>query len=152
MADRAQRDAATGRARWPYLGRPQVLLLVAGLITMVASFLPWLDTAFGSTNGAAVGGLTTFCAGLIAVPGAILRRRLVVVGHALVLAIIGIAVPAWRLVWALDRLPALGQAWLPGSGLLLVLISGGVAAYAAAALLRARATDAAHSPTTRSGR
>lgn len=152
MADRVHADRRTGRVRWPYLGRPQILLLVAGLVTMVASFLPWLDTAFGSTNGAALGGLYSFYAGLIAVPGAMLRHRMVVVGHALVLAVVGTAVPAWRLAWALGRLPGLGQAWLPGPGLLLVLISGGVAAYVTAALLRARVTDASHSPTARAGR
>lgn len=149
MADRAQ---PTAGVRWPYLGRPQVLLLIAGLITMIASFLPWLDTAFGGTNGAAVGGLYTFCAGLIALPGAMLRRRGVVVGHALVLAVVGIAVPVWRLVWALSLLPGLGQAWLPGSGLLLVLISGGVAAYVAVTLLRTPVAEGSRSPTARADR
>ena len=152
MVDRAQRDKATGGVRWPYLGRPQVLLLIASLVTMVASFLPWLDTAFGSTNGSAVGGLYTFYAGLVALPGAFLRRRRVVVGHALILAVVGIAVPAWRLTWALGRLPALGEAWLPGSGLVLVAISGGVAAYVAASLLRTPATYGARSPNARADR
>ncbi|HSJ46801.1 MAG TPA: hypothetical protein VK923_19170 [Euzebyales bacterium] len=152
MADRARGDRPTVRVRWPYLGRPQTLLLVAGLVTIVASFLPWLDTAFGSTSGAALGGLYTFYAGLLAVPGAILRRRMVVVGHALVLAVVGTAVPTWRLVWALGRLPGLGQAWLPGPGLLLVLISGGVAAYVAVALLRTQVTDGSRSPTAHADR
>lgn len=152
MVDRAQRDKPAGRVRWPYLGRPQVLLLVASLVTMVASFLPWLDTAFGSTNGAVLGGLYTFYAGLIALPGAFLRRRRIVVGHALILAVVGIAVPAWRLAWALGRLPALGEAWLPGSGLVLVAISGGVAAYVVVSLLRTPATDGSRSPTARADR
>lgn len=106
---------------------------------MIASFLPWLDTAFGATNGAALGGFYTFCAGLIGLPGAILRRRGVVVGHALVLAVVGIAIPAWRLLWALGRLPGLGAAWLPGIGLMLVLISGGVAGWVVVSLLRTQA-------------
>jgi len=152
MVDRAQRDKPTSGVRWPYLGRPQVLLLIASLVTMVASFLPWLDTAFGSTNGTAVGGLYTFYAGLVALPGALLRRRRVVVGHALILAVVGIAVPSWRLVWALGRLPALGEAWLPGPGLMLVTISGGVAAYVVVSLLRAPATDGSRSPTARADR
>lgn len=146
MAERVRRDGPTRAARWPYLGRPQILLLVASLVTIVASFLPWFDTAFGSTNGAALGGLYTFYAGLIALPGAILRRRRVVLGHTLVLAVVGISVPAWRLAWALSLLPALGQAWLPGPGLLLVLTSGGVAAYAAVTLLRSPASDGSRSP------
>ena len=89
-------DSAHGvpRRRWPYLGQPQALLLVAGLVTVVASFLPWLDTPFGTTNGATLGGLYTFYAGLLALPGAILRSRRVVLGHALVLATVGLGVPA----------------------------------------------------------
>lgn len=152
MADRTRRDGPTGQGRWPYLGRPQVLLLIAGLVTMVASFLPWLDTAFGATNGGVLGGLYTFYAGLLALPGVILRRRRVVFGHALVLAVAGIAVPAWRLAWALARLPGPGQAWLPGSGLLLVLVSGGVAAYAAVTLWRTSTSDGTQSSTVRADR
>ena len=103
---------------------------------MIASFLPWLDTAFGSTNGAGLGGLYTFYAALLAVPGVILRSRRVVIGHALVLAVAGLGVPTWRLLWAMRRLPAFGEAWLPGVGLMLVLISGGVAAVAVRGLMR----------------
>ena len=136
MADSAQDGGPATRRRWPYLGRPQGLLLVAGLVTMIASFLPWFDTAIGAMYGAAVGGLYTFCAGLIAVPGGFLRRRRVVVAHALILAVVGVGIPAWRLVWALRRLPALGTAWLPGVGLVLVLISGAIACWVAVSLMR----------------
>jgi hypothetical protein len=139
MADSVQRDARTAtRLRWPYLGQPQALLAVAALVTIVASFLPWLDTALGSTTGVMAGGLVTFYAGLIAFPGAIWRNRLVVAGHMLLLAAADIAVPGWRLLWALRRLPGLGEAWLPGPGMLLVLISGVVAAVALVRLLTAR--------------
>jgi hypothetical protein len=135
MADSTVRGAtAASRPRWPYLGRPQVLLLVAGLVTAVASLLPWLETVFGGTNGVLLGGMITFYAALLAVPGAIWRRRGVVLAHALILAVPAIAIPTWRLAWALRRLPALGEAWLPGPGLVLVLISGCVAAYAAMSL------------------
>lgn len=142
------RDGAPLRGRrWPYLGRPQILLLVAALATMIASFLPWLDTAFGSTSGAALGGLYTFYAGLLAMPGAMLRRRRMAIGHALVLAVVAIGVPAWRLVWAARRLPGFGEAWLPGPGLVLVLISGAVAAAAVVGLVGAAKTTSA-SPTS----
>lgn len=138
MANSTPRDAARAtRPRWPYLGRPQVLLLIAGLVTVVASFLPWLETPLGSVNGAVTGGLVTFYAGLIAVPGAIWRRPVIVIAHALVLAVTAIAVPGWRVVWALRRLPGLGDAWLPGPGLILVLISGCVALFAVVQLVRA---------------
>jgi hypothetical protein len=112
------------------MSRPKLLLVLAGFITIVGSFLPWFDTAFGSTNGIVVGGLTTFYAGLLAVPGVMWRRRAIVALHALLLAVAGIGVAGWRLLTAFQQLPAFGQAWLPGPGLILVLVSGGVAAYA----------------------
>jgi hypothetical protein len=135
MADSTPSDAsAATRPRWPYQGTPQVLLLVAGLVATVASFLPWLETPFGGASGALLGGTVTFYAAVFAVPGAMWRRRGIVLAHALILALPGIVVPLWRLAWAMRRLPGLGQAWLPGPGLVLVLISGCVAAYAAVRL------------------
>src|SRR5690606_2732895 len=109
------------------------------LVTMVASFLPWLDTAIGSFVGTASGGLWTFYAAALALPGVIWRSRPVVMAHALVLAVAAIAVPAWRFVWALQRLPGLGEAWLPSPGMLLVFISGVVAAVAVTGLVPAAA-------------
>ena len=135
MADSTPSGAsAATRPRWPYQGTPQVLLLIAGLVATIASFLPWLETPFGSASGAVVGGSVTFYAAVFAVPGALWRRRGVVVAHALILAVPGIMVPLWRFTWAMGRLPGLGEAWLPGPGMVLVLISGFVAAYAAVRL------------------
>lgn len=143
MPHSAQHEAMPSvRTRWPFLGRPQAMLAAAALITMVASFLPWLDTAlFGSVSGAVAGGLYTFYAGLLAFPGVFWRNPRVVAGHLLLLAVADLAIPGWRLLWALRRLPGLGEAWLPSAGMLLLLISGVVAAVAFAKLLPA-ATDA----------
>ena len=135
MVDRSSRAApATTRAKWPYQGTPQVLLMIAGFVTIGASFLPWLPTIVGDLGGAA--GRITFYAGVIAVPGAIWRRAPVVAAHALILAVPALALPIYRLTWAASRLPGFGEAWLPGPGLVLVLISGGVALYAAVRLLQ----------------
>jgi hypothetical protein len=129
MAGSVQHRAhPTPRVRWPYLGRPQVLLLVAALVTMVASFLPWLTTGLGNASGAASGGMLTFYAGALGLAGVFWRHPRVVAGHVLALAVVNIAVPAWRLAWALRTLPGFGQAWIPGPGVLLVLISGVAAA------------------------
>jgi hypothetical protein len=137
MARSAPGEApARTRPRWPYAGRPQLLLAIAAPATLIASFLPWLDTApLGPIYGAAAGGLYTFYAGLVAFPGVIWRSPRVVAGHLLLLAVVDIAVPGWRLVWALRRLPGFGDAWLPSPGMLLLFVSGGVAAYAFAMLL-----------------
>lgn len=109
-----------------------MLLLVAGLVTVAASFLPWLSTPLGDLSGGA--GLWTFYAGVTALPGAIWRRAWIVLAHAVILAVPALLLPLYRLGWALQRLPGLGQAWLPGPGLVLVLISGCVATYAVVAL------------------
>lgn len=133
MVDRTSRTApAATRARWPYVGPPQVLLLIAGLVTMGASFLPWVPTAIGDLGGQ--GGVITFYAGVIAVPGAIWRSARVVLVHSMILAVPALILPVYRLAWAAWRLPAFGSAWTVGPGLVLVFISGGVALYAAARL------------------
>lgn len=116
-----------------------MLLLVAGLVTVGASFLPWLATPLGDLSGGA--GAWTFYAGVIAVPGAAWRRASVVLAHAVILAVPAVVLPVERLLWALGRLPGLGEAWLPGPGLVLVAISGGVATYAAVQLWRRATTE-----------
>lgn len=137
MAHSAQHEAMpSARVRWPFVGRPQMMLAITALITMIASFLPWLDTAiFGSINGAVVGGLFTFYAGLLAFPGVMWRNPRIVAGHVLLLAVADLTIPGWRLLWAWRTLPGFGQAWLPGLGMLLLLISGVVAAVAFVQLL-----------------
>ena len=139
MARSAPGEApARVRSRWPYAGRPQLLLAIAAPATLIASFLPWLDTALlGPIYGASAGGLYTFYAGLIAFPGVIWRNPRVVAGHLLLLAVVDIAGPGWRFAWALRRLPGFGEAWLPSPGMLLLFVSGGVAAYAFVKLLPA---------------
>jgi hypothetical protein len=142
MSSSVQRHAGERvRPRWPYVGRPQILLLIAALVTMVASFLPWLDTGlFGAASGVALSGgaladgMLTFYAGALAFPGVIWRSPRVVAAHLLVLGAAAIGVPGWRLALALQHLPGFGQAWLPGVGMLLVIASG-VAAFVALALL-----------------
>ncbi len=135
MADSTPRGAsAVSRARWPYVGRPQVMLLIAGLITTVASFLAWIPTPLGDLGGGAR--MITFYAGVVALPGAMWRRWRVVLAHAVILAVPALILPTYDLVWALRRLPGLGAAWVPGPGLVLVWISGGVALLAAIEMLR----------------
>lgn len=131
MAQSTQGKApARARPRWPYVGQPQLLLAIAAPATMIASFLPWLDTGMGSISGAVAGGLYTFYAGLVAFPGVIWRSPRVVACHLLLLAVVDIAVPGWRFAWALRRLPGFGEAWLPSPGMLLLFVSGAVATYA----------------------
>ncbi|CAN5919192.1 hypothetical protein BH23ACT10_BH23ACT10_02770 [soil metagenome] len=141
MVDRTSSGSpVVARAKWPYLGQPQALLLIAGFVTVGASFLPWVPTVVGDLGGN--GGQITFYAGMIALPGAIWRRAGVVATHALVLAVPALVLPLYRLGWATRQLPGFGDAWLPGAGLVLVAISGGVALYAAVRLLQRASSHA----------
>lgn len=141
MVDRTSSGSpVVARAKWPYLGQPQILLLIAGFVTAGASFLPWLPTVIGDLGG--TGGQITFYAGVIAMPGAIWRRAGVVAAHALILAVPALVLPLYRVAWAARQLPGFGDAWLPGPGLVLVAISGGVALYAAVQLLQRAASPA----------
>lgn len=143
MADRSAHAAPVGgRTRWPYQGAPQVVLLIAGLITMAASFLPWISTPFGAIGVTGAGVIVanastiTLYAGFVATPGAVWRSARVVMVHALVLAVPAVALPLLHLGWALRRLPGIGAGWVPGPGLVLVLTSGIAASYVAAVLWR----------------
>lgn len=143
MSARPTRSVSpTTRARWPFHGAAQVLLLVAALVTVVASFLPWIATPFGQVAIVGAGPvvrnapLITLYAGFLALPGAAWRSGRIVLVHALVLAVPAVILPLAQLGWALRRLPGLGSAWVPGPGMVLVAISGAVAAYAAAVLWR----------------
>ncbi|MDP8977069.1 MAG: hypothetical protein M3N17_00515 [Actinomycetota bacterium] len=119
---------------WPYLGRGQRQLLVASALVMFGSFLPWLDTAFGTFIGLRGGGLWTFYAGALGLAGTVLRHRRVVRVHALVTGLVALALPLWQVA----RLLVLGLTggWAPGIGLVMVA-GGGVLALRAAGYLRA---------------
>ena len=145
------------RPRWPHLGRPQILLLIAAPMTIVASFLPWLETAlFGPVTGAALGGgaltdgMLTFYAGVFAFPGVIWRSPRVVAAHVLMLGVAAVGVPGWRLMWALRHVPGFGEAWLPGPGMLLALVSG-IAALVALAMLAPRLSRRKSAPVGHTG-
>lgn len=129
--------AAAPRTRWPYQGAPQVLLLVAGLTTIIGTtWLPWVSSPLGSLGDGTPGELITLYAAFVAIPGAVWRRARTVAIHAAILAVPALVFPLHRLVWALRTVPAFGDAWLPGTGMVVTLVSGGTALYCAIVLLR----------------
>ena len=123
---------AIPRARWPY--HPgQATLLVAAITIVVGSLTTWVDTAFGSVSGIAGGGVWTLYAAVLALAGSMVRRRRLVVVHAVVVAVVALGIPAWQVVRLLS-LGGLGRGWLPGMGLVLVLGGGALAASVASRL------------------
>ena len=127
-ASRTPSDAAT-RRRWPYAGRGQKLLLLASLVIMVASFLPWVDTAVGTFTGMAGPGVWTLYAGFVGLGGALVRRRRLALIQAVVTSGVAVALPVWQLA-RLARI-CTWNSCVPSTGLLLVLASGIVAGMAA---------------------
>lgn len=127
-------DSSPPRPRWPYAGRGQAQLLVASLAAIVAAFLPWLLTPVGDLGGFSGPGGVTFYIGFVGIAGSIRRRRRVVLWHAVVVAVVFAALPAWQVVRAGSVLGWRG--WFPGIGLLLTFVAGLTAAYAALQLRR----------------
>jgi hypothetical protein len=110
------------RRRWPYLGPGQSRLLLAAAAILIGSFLPWVDTAFGAFSGMAGPGVWTFYAGVIALAGAMIRRRGLALAHAWVAGVICVALPLWQAGRLLQICG--GGACAPASGLVLVLGAG----------------------------
>lgn len=110
------------RARWPYLGPPQLRLLLASFAILIGSFLPWVDTAFGTFTGMAGPGVWTFYAGIVGLAGALLRRRRLALTHAWVAGVACVALPVWQGARLLRLCE--GGACVPATGLVLVLGAG----------------------------
>lgn len=124
---------AAARPRWPYAGPAQPMLLLGAVMIAFGSFLPWVSTPVGNLSGMAGPGLWTFSFGVIGVGGAFLRRRRIVLGHALAAGACGVALPAWQ-VARIMQISATTVSWgavAPSTGLLIVL-GGGVLALRAA--------------------
>ncbi|QBI20627.1 hypothetical protein ER308_14375 [Egibacter rhizosphaerae] len=122
-------QSSAKRARWPWLGGGQLLLLIAAVPIAFGSFLPWLETALGSFNAIAGPGLATLAGAMLAVCGALLRRRGLALAHAIAAAGIGVGLPLWQVAHTYGLVGA--QGWLPGGGMVLVFVGGLGAALAA---------------------
>lgn len=126
------------RARWPYAGAGQATLLLGALLMVLGSFLPWVSTPVGNLSGMSGPGLWTLSLGTVGVAGGFLRRRRIVLAHALAAGVCGVGLSAWQLA-RLAHISATTASWgaaVPGTGLLLVL-AGGILAMRGAWRLRA---------------
>lgn len=126
--------SAPARPR-PFGARP--LLLGSALIAL-GSLLPWVSTPFGNVSGIRGAGMWTLYAGALGIAGSLMRRRRLVLVHAVPVAIAALVLPLWQLL----RIGQLGMASgtflaaVPGMGLVLVLGGGVLAARGAMALAR----------------
>lgn len=135
--DRAAAPSSADTAakpRWPYAGPGQQTLLWASVLITLGAFLPWVMTGVGNFTGMRGAGTWTVFAGVVGLGASLMRRRRLVLIHAVGIAAIAIALPLWQVVHLLGLVGFGG--WLPGIGLLMTL-GGGVAIARAALVLHA---------------
>lgn len=109
-------------------------LIIAVLLVMVGSFLPWLYAAGEAQSGALGPGLWSFYAAMLGLAALMMPWRRVSGGHAAVMAAICLALPVWQLVHVFGLVGFGG--WMPGPGLVMVAFGGIVAAQCAVRLWR----------------
>lgn len=119
----------TARPRWPYAGHGQQVLLWASALIIVGAFTPWVMTGLGTFGGMRGAGSWTVFAGAVGLGASLMRRRSLVLVHAVAIAAIAIALPVWQLARLISLVGFSG--WLPGIGLILTL-GGGIAVARAA--------------------
>lgn len=132
-ADRRISLVGTNRPRRP-MHPARKRLVLAVVLVMVGSFLPWLYLAGVPKSGALGPGLWTFYASMLGLAGVLLPYRKVGAGHAAAMAAAAVALPLWQLIHVLLTVGFGG--WMPGPGLVMVLGGGVLAASAAWQLLR----------------
>lgn len=133
-SDRARKPMHPARKR----------LIVAVLLVMVGSFLPWIYVGGVPKSGALGPGLWTFYGSMLGVAGVLLPFHKVGAVHAGLMAVVALFVPAWQVVHILGLVGFGG--WMPGPGLVMVFGGGVVAVGCAIRLFRASAVSIATRP------
>ena len=110
-------------------------LLIASLMVIFGSFMPWISTSLGSISGLQGPGLWTFYFSMLGIAGVLIPWRRVAGVQALVFAGVAVALPIWQ-VARIYRVVAF-EGWMPGPGIVLVFGGGVLAAVAARKLLAA---------------
>jgi len=110
-------------------------LLIASVMVIIGSFMPWISTSLGSISGIRGPGLWTFYFSMLGIAGVIIPWRRVAAVQALVFAAVAVVLPVWQVV-RLYRLVSF-DGWMPGPGMVLVFGGGVLAAVAARKLFGA---------------
>ncbi|MGJ9413247.1 hypothetical protein ACHAAC_11130 [Aeromicrobium sp. CF4.19] len=114
----------------PVTRRPaRTMALVAVLLVVIGSFLPWVHTPIGNVSGGRGAGLWTAYAAFVGLAGTLMPWHRVGAGHLAVFAVVALALPAWQLLHLVNLVGFGG--WMPGTGLVLVAVGGVLAATAA---------------------
>jgi hypothetical protein len=119
-------------------------LLAASVLIILGALLPWLQTGFSTPRHPQY--LWLFVVGFVALSGALVPLRRVAFWHAVVTAVVSLALLGWYL-WQLVGLAAeVGMSgWMVGPGLVLTAAGGGLSIVAARTLASVVAVPAASS-------
>lgn len=110
------------------------MLALLALGVIVGSFMPWIETALGTYRGFAGPGQYLFYAGVLGVGAGLVPSRGLAVAQGGLMAAVAITLPLWQILELVSQVGL--QAWAPGTGLLLVLGCGAMAARSTVLLAR----------------
>jgi hypothetical protein len=140
MATRRElRQALSGgvsEVRWPYFGRSQKRLLLAGIAMWIGALLPWVLILGQSLQAAPLAMSWALWAGLMTLAAASVRWRLIATLSAVLGGGGAVYLAAWQVTALFDS--CLSMQCLPGPGLLLLLAAGSFALVQALNLFRSR--------------
>jgi hypothetical protein len=143
MATRRElRNALSGaraQGRWPYFGRPQKRLLVAGIAMWIGALLPWVMILGQSLRAAPLALSWALWVGLMTLAGASVRWRNI----ATLSSVLGGGGAIYLATWQATTLfkACLSTQCLPGPGLVLLFAAGVFALIQALGLFRGRSSS-----------
>jgi hypothetical protein len=130
---------AGAQERWPYFGRAQKRLLVAGIAMWIGAILPWVLVLGHSLRAAPLALSWALWTGLMTLAGASVRWRNI----ATLSAAVGGASAIYLATWQATTLfkVCLSTQCLPGPGLVLLFAAGVFALVQALVLFRGRSSS-----------
>lgn len=114
----------------------QRLLALPAFGIILGSFLTWINTPLRSYTGFEGAGRFTFYLGVLALGAAFLPLRRVAAVQGGLAVIAAGALGTWQIVNLVDLVGF--QGWMPGPGLILILLSTAVGLYCSLQMLAAR--------------
>ncbi|MGH2698376.1 MAG: hypothetical protein ACRDJL_04160 [Actinomycetota bacterium] len=132
-------SGARAQERWPYLGRAQKGLLVAGIAMWIGALLPWVLVLGQSLRAAPLAMSWALWAGLMTLAGASVRWR----NMATLSAVLGGGGALYLATWQSTTLfkACFSTQCLPGPGLVLLFGAGVFALIQALGLFRGRSSS-----------
>ena len=134
-ADSSDASETVGRAarlRWSH--PKQKLLLLLSLGVTVGAFMPWLETAVGTYRGFAGPGQYLFYAGVLGLGAGLVPVKSLAVLQGAVVSSAAIFLPLWQAAKLFSKVGFDG--WAPGTGMMLVLGCGIMAARTTISMAR----------------